>query len=182
MFGVVLGVDPGVSRCGYGAVRREGATLAAVAAGVIRTPTGDPLPDRLATLEAELETLVSELSPDAVAVERLLFQHNTRTAMAVGQASGLVLAVAARAGLPIGHYSPNEVKLGVVGHGGADKAQVQTMVARLLGLGEAPRPPDAADALALAICHAWRLNVEAPSGVVPGLERAIDAAVAREGG
>jgi len=180
MFGVVLGVDPGVSRCGYGVVRRDGAALAAVAAGVLSTPPSEPLPERLAALEAELETLVAEFAPDAVAVERLLFQHNTRTAMAVGQASGLVLAVCARAGVPVGHYSPNEVKLGVVGHGGADKHQVQTMVARLLGLGDVPRPPDAADALALAICHAWRLQVDAPSGAVPGLERAIDAALTRE--
>jgi len=185
VFGLVLGIDPGVSRCGYGAVRREGAQLEAVGAGVIRTPGSDTLPNRLASLEEELGRVVSELGPDALAVERVLFQANTRTAMSVGQASGLALAVAARAGIPVTHYSPNEVKLAVVGYGGAEKHQVQTMVARLLGLHEVPRPPDAADALALAICHAWRLDAtpdepDAP-GTAPRLSAAIQTALAKEG-
>lgn len=188
----VLGIDPGVSRCGYGAVRatgqgeRRSRGVEAVAYGVIRTPPGDPLPERLAALEAELGALVDELRPRALAVERVLFQVNTRTAMSVGQASGLALAVAARAGVTVQHYSPNEVKLAVAGHGAADKAQVQAMVTRLLGLAEPPRSSDAADALALALCHLWgtplRDAVGAPSDApgAPRLDRAIAAAVARE--
>jgi crossover junction endodeoxyribonuclease RuvC len=153
--GPVLGIDPGVSRCGYGAVAGTRGSLRPQVCGVIRTPADDPLPVRLANLEHELEALVRELRPAAMAVERVLFQANVRTAMSVGQASGLALAVAARAGVPVTHYSPNEVKLAVVGYGDADKAQVQHMVARVLGLAEPPSPPDAADALALAVCHAW---------------------------
>lgn len=184
----VLGVDPGVSRCGYGAVVQEGAALRAVACGVIRTSPERPLPERLAALEAELESLVAKVRPAALAVERVFFQVNVRTAMSVGQASGLALAVAARAGVPVAQYAPNEVKQAVAGYGGADKAQVQAMVAKLLRLPEAPRPPDAADALALAICHlsAGRFRalpeVEAAAGgPVPGLARAIAAAVAGSG-
>jgi len=148
-----LGIDPGLSRCGYGAVVRERAGLRAVAAGVIRTPPGDPLPQRLAALAAELRALVADVRPDAVAVERVLFKANARTAMAVGQASGLALVAAAEVGCEVVQYSPNEVKQAVVGYGSATKSQVQRMVQSLLHLPERPRPPDAADALALAICH-----------------------------
>jgi crossover junction endodeoxyribonuclease RuvC len=152
--GPVLGVDPGVSRCGYGAVASpRRAELAAQTFGVIRTPRSAPLPERLALLAAELDRLVGELRPSALAVERVLFQANTRTAMSVGQASGLALAVAGRARVPVFHYSPNEVKLAVTGDGRADKAQVQAMVTRVLALATTPRPTDAADALALGVCH-----------------------------
>jgi len=157
--GPVLGIDPGVSRCGYGAVVREQGTSRAVACGVIRTPASDPLPERLLALEDELTDLVRQLRPSAVAVERVLFQANVRTAMSVGQASGLALVVAARAGVPVAQYSPNEVKLAVTGDGRADKVAVQTMVTRLLSLREVPRPPDAADALALACCHHGRARM-----------------------
>ena len=150
---IVLGIDPGVSRCGYGAVAAEGSSLSALACGVLRTPPGDPLPDRLASIQIELEGLLAELRPAAVAVERVFFQTNVRTAMSVGQASGLALAAAARVGVPVCQYTPNEVKQAVAGYGAAGKAQVQAMVARLLHLDEIPKPPDAADALALAICH-----------------------------
>ncbi len=156
----VLGIDPGLSRCGYGAVARSGARFEAVAYGVLRTDPKAPLPTRLATLEADLEALVAEIRPGAVAVERVLFQVNARTAISVGQASGLALAVAARAGVPVVQYSPNEVKLAVTGDGAADKAAVQMMVTKLLDLPRAPQPPDAADALALALCHSWRARVE----------------------
>lgn len=154
--GPVLGIDPGVSRCGYGAVLREAGRLRAVACGVIRTSPSEPLPDRLVTLADELQVLLDQLHPAALAVERVLFQTNVRTAMSVGQASGLALTAAARAGIPVVQYSPNEVKLAVTGDGRADKAGVQTMVTRLLGLREVPKPADAADALALACCHLWR--------------------------
>ncbi|HWW54561.1 MAG TPA: crossover junction endodeoxyribonuclease RuvC, partial [Acidimicrobiales bacterium] len=149
----VVGIDPGLSRCGYGAVVRERTGLRAVAAGVIATPADEDLPARLAALSAELRALFAELRPDAVAVERVLFQANARTAMGVGQASGLALAAAAESGAAVTQYSPNEVKLAVVGYGSASKVQVQTMVQAILHLTRRPEPPDAADALALAICH-----------------------------
>ncbi|MDA8062562.1 MAG: crossover junction endodeoxyribonuclease RuvC [Actinomycetota bacterium] len=148
-----LGIDPGLSRCGYGAVRSNGGRLVAESYGHLSTPPGDPLAERLAALEDDLRELVAELRPDAVVVERVLFQVNARTAMAVGQASGLALATAARARCPVVQYSPNEVKLAVTGDGSADKAQVQRMVARLLGLSSVEGPADRADALALAVCH-----------------------------
>ena len=183
--GPVVGIDPGVSRCGYGAVARgSGGTLAVRAFGVIRTEPGDELPARLAVLECELDELVRELAPCALAVERVLFQVNTRTAMSVGQASGLALAISGRTGVPVFHYSPNEVKQAVTGDGTADKAQVQTMVARLLSLERTPRPADAADALGLAVCHLGSAGLRgalAAGGSVPGgLGRAIGAALAKE--
>jgi crossover junction endodeoxyribonuclease RuvC len=149
----VLGVDPGVSRCGYAFVQQRGAKARAVALGVITTPVAEALPVRLARLDAELRALLAEFRPSAVAVERLFFQVNARTAMSVGQASGLVLAAAAQAGCEVAQYTPNEVKQAVAGYGGAGKNQVQRMVQALLGLAEPPRPADAADAAALALCH-----------------------------
>ena len=166
----VVGIDPGLSRCGYGAIVRERTGLRAVAAGVITTPASDPLPARLAALAAELRSLFADLRPEAVAVERVLFQANARTAMGVGQASGLALVAAADAGASVAEYSPNEVKLAVVGYGSATKAQMQAMVQAILHLSALPEPPDAADALALAICHlggaALRHRIEAalPTG------------------
>lgn len=152
----VLGIDPGLSRCGYGLVGRVsggGRDLEAVAAGVVETDPGEPLPERLCTLQHELRALVADFHPDTVVVERVFFQVNARTAMSVGQASGLALAAAAESGCDVVQYTANEVKQAVVGYGGATKEQVQRMVATVLGLGSAPRPPDAADALALAVCH-----------------------------
>jgi crossover junction endodeoxyribonuclease RuvC len=183
--GPVLGIDPGVSRCGYGAVAsRRGGALGALAFGVIRTPRSAPLPERLALLAAELDRLVRDVRPSALAVERVLFKANTRTAMSVGQASGLALAIAGRARVPVFHYSPNEVKLAVTGDGRADKVQVQLMVARLLALAQAPRPADAADALALSVCHlgsaGLRTAVAAKGPAPDGLTRAVGAALAKE--
>jgi crossover junction endodeoxyribonuclease RuvC len=149
----VLGIDPGLSRCGYGAVASGSAGLSPRAIGVIRTAPADPLPQRLAELQAELRSLIAELRPDVVAVERIFFQNNVRTAMSVGQASGLAMAEAVAAGCEVVQYSPNEVKLAVTGDGSADKQQVQMMVQRLLGLAAPPKPADAADAAALALCH-----------------------------
>ena len=157
--GPVLGIDPGVSRCGYGAVIRDQGRLRATACGVIRTSPAGPLPERLLALDDELAALVAQLRPSALSVERVLFQANVRTAMSVGQASGLALVVAARAGIPVTQYSPNEVKLAVTGDGRADKLAVQTMVARLLSLRDVPKPADAADALALACCHHGRVRL-----------------------
>jgi crossover junction endodeoxyribonuclease RuvC len=150
----VLGIDPGVSRCGYGCVESgPGARARAVGVGVLTTPPSDPLPERLAALDRELRALVAEFRPSVVAVERLFFQTNARTAMSVGQASGLALVAAASAGCEVVQYTPNEVKQAVAGYGSAPKEQVQRMVQSLLGLATVPSPPDAADALALALCH-----------------------------
>jgi len=149
----VLGVDPGLSRCGYGCVQSERGQTRAIAVGVLTTPPSDPLPQRLAALHADLRSLLADLKPDVVAVERLFFQVNVRTAMSVGQASGLVLAAAAGAGCEVVQYTPGQVKQAVAGYGAAGKDQVQRMVQSLLGLTEVPKPPDAADALALALCH-----------------------------
>jgi crossover junction endodeoxyribonuclease RuvC len=149
----VLGVDPGLSRCGYCAlsVTRSGTTP--VALGVITTPPDDPIPMRLAELQREVRALLDEVRPAVVAVERVLFQVNVRTAMGVGQASGIVMAEAASRGCEIVEYSPNQVKQAVTGSGSADKEQVTTMVQTLLGLATPPRPADAADAAAIALCH-----------------------------
>ncbi|MHB8329954.1 MAG: crossover junction endodeoxyribonuclease RuvC [Acidimicrobiales bacterium] len=149
----VLGIDPGLSRCGYGVVRRYGSDLAATAGGVVTTDPTLPLAERLRILHLELRALVADVRPDAVVVERVFFQTNARTAMATGQAGGLALVAAADAGCEVVQYTANEVKLAVVGFGGATKDQVQRMVAALLGLSEPPRPPDVADALALAVFH-----------------------------
>ena len=163
----VLGVDPGLTRCGYGAVRRVGAELVAVAAGVLTTAPSTALPVRLAELQLGLRALLVELQPDVVAVERVFFQSNVRTAMSVGQASGLALAEAVNAGCEVTQYTPNEVKMAVTGHGAAPKEQVQRMVQAQLGLVVRPRPPDAADALALALCHlaTMRLRASVARGV-----------------
>lgn len=149
----VLGIDPGLTRCGYGAVRRSGSGLVAVAAGVLRTAPGTALPERLAELQAGLRGLLVELRPDVVSVEHIFFQSNVRSAMSVGQASGLALAEAVGAGCQVVQYTPNEVKMAVTGYGAAPKEQVQRMVQAQLALVELPRPADAADALALALCH-----------------------------
>jgi crossover junction endodeoxyribonuclease RuvC len=148
----VLGVDPGLSRCGYGVVTRRGSGMAAVAGGVISTAHTVPLPERLRTLAEELRALVAEFRPDAVVVERVFFQVNAKTAMATGQAAGVALLAASEAGCEVAQYTSNEVKQALVGYGGATKDQVQRMVASVLGLAETPRPPDVADALALATC------------------------------
>jgi crossover junction endodeoxyribonuclease RuvC len=133
--------------------------MRATACGVIRTSPGEPLPNRLLALADELALLVEQVRPSALAVERVLFQANTRTAMSVGQASGVALISAARVGVPVAQYSPTEVKLAITGDGRADKAAVQTMVTRLLSLREIPRPADAADALALACCHLGKMRL-----------------------
>lgn len=153
----VLGVDPGLTRCGVGVV--EGATgraLRMVDVGVVRTSADLPIAERLVTIERGLDAWIDEHRPDAVAVERVFAQHNVRTVMGTAQASGIALLVAARRGIPVAMHTPSEVKAAVTGNGRADKAQVSAMVTRLLQLTAAPRPADAADALALAITHIWR--------------------------
>jgi len=164
----VLGIDPGLTRCGYAVVRAEGSVLRALALGVIRTPPSDALPQRLAALQRELAALIAEHRPDSVAVEQVFFQVNVRTAMSVGQASGLALAEAAAAGCEVVQYTPTQVKDAVTGYGAAGKEQVQRMVQARLRLSELPRPADAADAAALALCHLasapLRRSIKAASG------------------
>ena len=159
----VLGIDPGLSRCGYGLVRRvparpgpNGRGVECVSHGVITTPPDDPLPARLLAVQRAVRGLIAEHRPDVVVVERVFFQTNVRTAMSVGQASGIALAEAEAAGCEVVQYTSNEVKQAVAGFGAAPKDQMQRMVKTLLGLDAVPRPADAADALALALCHIAR--------------------------
>ncbi|MEJ7562924.1 MAG: crossover junction endodeoxyribonuclease RuvC [Ilumatobacteraceae bacterium] len=149
----VLGIDPGLTRCGYAVVDGTASGATAVALGVLRTPPEAPLPARLAALLDDIEGLLVEYAPDVVAVEQVFFQVNVRTAMSVGQASGLALATASRRGCEVVQYTPNQVKDAVAGWGAAGKEQVAQMVQRRLGLRSVPRPADAADAAALALCH-----------------------------
>ncbi|MBO0776503.1 MAG: crossover junction endodeoxyribonuclease RuvC, partial [Actinobacteria bacterium] len=153
----VLGVDPGLTRCGLGVVEgTPGRPPGLVAAGVLTTPAAEDTATRLLAVEAGVEQWLADHQPDAVAVERVFSQHNVRTVMGTAQAGAVAILCAARRGLPVGLHTPSEVKAAVTGSGRAGKAQVTAMVMRLLRLGEPPRPADTADALALAICYLWR--------------------------
>ncbi|MQA62801.1 MAG: crossover junction endodeoxyribonuclease RuvC [Actinophytocola sp.] len=153
----VLGVDPGLTRCGIGVVDGgQGRDVSCVAVTVVRTPADVALATRLLAVADVVEEWLDTHRPDAVAIERVFSQHNVRTAMGTAQAGGVVALSAAKRGLPVVFHTPSEVKAAVTGSGRADKAQVTAMVTRLLKLTEKPRPADAADALALAICHLWR--------------------------
>ena len=153
----VLGIDPGLTRCGVGVVDGSvGRPLTMVDVGVIRTSSSLPIAERLVTIERGLDAWIEEHRPDAVAVERVFARSDVSTIMGTAQASGIALVVAARRGLPIALHTPSEVKAAVSGNGRADKAQVGAMVVRILRLTELPKPADAADALALAITHVWR--------------------------
>lgn len=153
----VLGIDPGLTRCGVGVVdvdpMRRG-TLVHV--GVIRTPVDAPIGERLAAVAAGIRAVIADHAPQAVAVERVFAQQNSHTVMGTAQASGVALLIAAEHGLPAATHTPSEVKAAVTGYGSADKKQVQAMIARILRLDAPPQPADAADALAIALCHAWR--------------------------
>jgi crossover junction endodeoxyribonuclease RuvC len=153
----VLGVDPGLTRCGLGVVDgKPGSALALVEGGVVRTDAAGGIGPRLLALEQEIERWLRDYRPDAVAVERVFSQHNVRTVMGTAQAGAVAIVAAARRGLPVATYTPSEVKAAVTGSGRADKAQMTVMVTRLLRMADPPRPADAADALGLAICHIWR--------------------------
>ncbi|MFE5873235.1 crossover junction endodeoxyribonuclease RuvC [Streptomyces roseifaciens] len=153
----VLGVDPGLTRCGVGVVEgTAGRPLRMVGVGVVRTPAEADIADRLVLIERGIEQWLDEYQPGFVAVERVFSQHNVRTVMGTAQASAVAMLCAARRGLPVALHTPSEVKAAVTGSGRADKAQVGAMVTRLLRLDAPPKPADAADALALAICHIWR--------------------------
>jgi crossover junction endodeoxyribonuclease RuvC len=153
----VLGVDPGLTRCGLGVIDgAPGRAPALVAADVLRTPAGDDIAARLLALEAGIEEWLTAHQPDAMAVERVFSQHNVRTVMGTAQAGAVAVVCAARRGLPVALHTPSEVKAAVTGSGRAGKEQVTAMVMRLLRMDDPPRPADTADALALAICHLWR--------------------------
>jgi crossover junction endodeoxyribonuclease RuvC len=172
----VLGVDPGLTRCGLGVVEgTPGRPPALVAVGVIRTPADLDVAKRLVRIEAGIEEWIAEHKPDAVAVERVFAQHNVRTVMGTAQASGVAMVVAARHGLPVALHTPSEVKAAVTGSGRAGKEQVTTMVTRILKLDERPTPADAADALALAICHVWRGGVTNRLQEVAGSRAQLEA-------
>jgi crossover junction endodeoxyribonuclease RuvC len=166
----VLGIDPGLTRCGIGIVDVSSTRQAVlVHFGVIRTPPDMPLEQRLLIIGQGIADILDEHEPHAVALERVFAQHNLRTVMGTAQASGVALHAAAARGLAVGLHTPSEVKAAVTGYGAAEKAQVGLMVARILGLDEVPTPADAADALALAICHAWR------GGLAPAVPTATPA-------
>src|SRR6266851_4254769 len=165
----VLGVDPGLTRCGLGVV----------AAGVVRTSAGDDIAARLLALEVQIDSWLAEYRPDAVAVERVFSQHNVRTVMGTAQAGAVAVLCAARRGLPVALHTPSEVKAAVTGSGRADKAQVTTMVMRLLSMADPPKPADTADALALAICHLWRGGAQSRLAAAAAAVRAMDSAAGR---
>lgn len=153
----VLAVDPGLTRCGVAVVDgAPGRRVALIDVRVIRTPADDSLEARLTRLERELDEVFEHFDPHSVAVERVFAQHNVRTVMGTAQASAVAVLAAGRRGLPVGLHTPSEVKAAVTGSGRADKEQVATMVRRLLGLDANPKPADASDAIALAVCHLWR--------------------------
>ncbi|WP_292832088.1 crossover junction endodeoxyribonuclease RuvC [Microbacterium sp.] len=162
----VLGIDPGLTRCGLGVIdvaRDRSASLVHV--GVVRSDPESPIEQRLATIAAGIRAVLVQHQPHVVAVERVFAQHNRSSVMGTAQASGIALLLAAEHGLPAATHTPSEIKAAVTGYGAADKLQVQTMVARVLRLDALPQPADAADALALALCHAWRRG---PSPAVTG--------------
>lgn len=154
---IIMGIDPGLTRCGVGVISQKSARdLSLVAVDVILTPVDAPLEERLLGIEREIEAWILRTSPDVVAVERVFAQHNVRTVMGTGQAAGIALLVAARHGIPVAMHTPSEVKAAVTGSGRAGKIQVAEMVKRILNLETIPKPVDATDALALTITHAWR--------------------------
>lgn len=173
----VLGVDPGLTRCGLGVVEgTPGRQLRMVAVGVVRTPVSDEPQERLLTLQTEIDQWLNDHEVDAVAVEQVFARANIRGIMGTAQASAVPMLAAARRGLPVGTHTPTEVKAAVSGNGRADKSQVSSMVTRILRLTSAPTPADATDALALAICHLWRSTAHAKLGAAQASERYTRAA------
>lgn len=156
---VILGIDPGLARTGYGVIAVKPGMLHAIGYGVVQTPARKPDADRLAEISRGIRTLLKKFHPDAVAVEKLFFNTNTKTAMMVSQARGVILSACGHAGVEVSEYTPLQVKMAVVGYGRADKIQIQHMVQTILNLQTAPQPDDAADALAVAICGAQLARV-----------------------
>jgi crossover junction endodeoxyribonuclease RuvC len=177
----VLGVDPGLTRCGLGVVDGlAGRRLAMIGTGVARTSPDSDIGFRLLAIEQEIDKWLTAYQPDAVAVERVFSQHNVRTVMGTAQAGAVAIVCAARRGIPVALHTPSEVKAAVTGSGRADKAQVTAMVVRLLKLADPPRPADAADALALAICQIWRGGAQVRLAAAAAASPALRAAGARQ--
>ncbi|MEL4504553.1 crossover junction endodeoxyribonuclease RuvC [Luteococcus sp. H138] len=173
-----MGVDPGLTRCGIGIVEgTAGRPLGLAAVGVVRTPHDLDHAKRLLRIHDGIEEWVTSYRPDAIAVERVFAQHNLESVTGTSQAAGIAMLIAARHGIPVALHTPSEVKAAITGSGRADKAQVGTMVARILKLGEPPKPADAADAVALAICHIWRGT--ATSRYAEAVEKAARARTVR---
>ena len=156
----VLGIDPGIATTGFGVVEKQGNKFKVIEYGVVTTPAHTPLPRRLARLAVDLRQIMDRTCPSQVAVEELFFNNNAKTAMVVSQARGVILLVAEEYGASIQGYTPIQVKIGVTGYGRADKNQVQQMTKQLLNLEKIPKPDDAADALAIAICHAHSVRLK----------------------
>jgi crossover junction endodeoxyribonuclease RuvC len=175
---IILGIDPGTAALGYGIIERKGGRLRAIDYGCLETSADTAMPERLLAIHGLLDELLDVHQPSVVGVERLFFSRNAQTAMAVGQARGIVLLAAAQHGRPVREATPNEVKSAIAGYGAADKQQVQRMVQLVLGMSELPRPDDAADALAIAVCVANRLG-QADVTNAPVLDRAAAAPIAR---
>jgi crossover junction endodeoxyribonuclease RuvC len=175
----VLGVDPGLTRCGLGVVEGEpGRPLKALGYGVARTPADGDIGARLLDLDIQITAWIANFEPELVAVERVFSQHNVRTVMGTAQAAAIAITAAARVGVPVALHTPSEVKAAVTGNGRADKAQVGAMVTRLLGLAAPPTPADTADALALGICAVWRGVAQRRLAVAAGVAAGVAAAVA----
>lgn len=173
----VIGIDPGLTRCGVGVVDvRPDRSASLVHVGVVRSPVDAPVAERLRAIGAGIRAVLEEFAPEVLAVERVFAQHNLQTVMGTAQASGVALMLAAEHGIPAAMHTPSEVKAAITGYGNADKAQVQHMVARVLRLDEPPKPADAADAIAIALCHAWR------GGAGPGTGMGGPARADRAGG
>ncbi len=169
----VLGIDPGLTRCGVAVVEGSaGRSLTALHIGVLTTDPQSPIEARLTSTEAALRTLVDTFEPESIAIERVFSQHNVRSAMGTAQAAAMALLIAGQRGIPVALHTPTEVKAAVTGSGRANKEQVTVMVTRLLGLAQAPKPADAADALAIAICHIWRAPAQARiAAAIAGAQR-----------
>lgn len=159
----ILGIDPGVATIGFGLVEADRAQVHMVTYGAITTPAGLPLSRRLYQIDRDMEELIGKLKPDVMAVEELFFNTNLTTGIAVAHGRGVILCAAERCGVPLHEYTPGQVKLAVTGYGKAEKRQVMDMTKRLLHLKAVPRPDDAADALALALCHARSFTSRLPS-------------------
>jgi crossover junction endodeoxyribonuclease RuvC len=175
---IILGIDPGTAALGYGIIERKGGRLRAIDYGCLETSPDTAMPERLLAIHGLLDELLDVHQPALVGVERLFFSKNAQTAMAVGQARGIVLLAAAQHGRPVREATPNEVKSAIAGYGAADKQQVQRMVQLVLGMSELPRPDDAADALAIAVCVANRLG-QADLVNAPVMDRAAAAPISR---
>ena len=161
---IILGIDPGTATTGYGVVEKTGSVVRYIRCGAILTSKNSPMPERLLSIYEQLTSLITEFSPDVIATEQLFFSNNVTTALQVGRTVGIVLLTAAQHGIPWREYRPAEVKMAVVGYGSAEKQQVQFMVRQLLKLDKLPKPDDAADALAIAICHAHSSGLPESTG------------------